>query len=531
METRTKIKRIHTHGEKSAAYMADGYARASGKPGICMAQVIGALNLAAGLRDALARAFAGDRVHRRARAEDQVPQGLPGGRRRAGVRAGDQVQRHGRRRRRAFPTWCGRRSASRCPARPGRCTCSSAATRARSTPRRPTWSRWSSRSSRACRRSARSPTRRACWPRSTVLQDAERPVIVAGGGVRASGAAGELVALAGGAADSGRDLAQRQGLDPRQRIRSRSASSAPIRARARTAWSTRADLVCFIGTETGGMTTHFWAVPKIGIAGDPDRHRPGGARAQLSAAGRACNGRRQGDAREDARAGRSRKTAAKRKALGRGGAGDLPASGTRSTSRCSSPTRCRSDPSACAHELTQARARRRHRGGRHRPRRHVDGRHVRPAHARRRATCAAPAISAGRSPAGLGAKCACPERPVVAFTGDAGFWYHIGEIETAVRWKINAVTVVNNNASGNQSKRGFDRVYGGTQTEQARELWTYTQGQLRHASPRTWARSASASRSRRACAAALAAGARRPTGRSIVDVVTDIEALAPTAVA
>src|ERR1700678_2374856 len=52
MERRTDIKRLHVHGEKSAAYMADGYARASGKPGICMAQVIGALNLAAGLRDA-----------------------------------------------------------------------------------------------------------------------------------------------------------------------------------------------------------------------------------------------------------------------------------------------------------------------------------------------------------------------------------------------------------------------------------------------------------------------------------------------
>src|ERR1700747_2438872 len=52
MERRTSIKRIHTHGEKSAAHMADGYARASGKPGVCMAQVIGALNLAAGLRDA-----------------------------------------------------------------------------------------------------------------------------------------------------------------------------------------------------------------------------------------------------------------------------------------------------------------------------------------------------------------------------------------------------------------------------------------------------------------------------------------------
>ena len=46
----------------------------------------------------LARAFAGDRLHRRPRAEEQVPQGLPGGRRRAGVRAGDQVQRHGGRR-------------------------------------------------------------------------------------------------------------------------------------------------------------------------------------------------------------------------------------------------------------------------------------------------------------------------------------------------------------------------------------------------------------------------------------------------
>ncbi len=32
------IDRIMAHGEKAAAYMADGYARASGKPGVCMAQ-------------------------------------------------------------------------------------------------------------------------------------------------------------------------------------------------------------------------------------------------------------------------------------------------------------------------------------------------------------------------------------------------------------------------------------------------------------------------------------------------------------
>ena len=52
IEKRTNIKRLHVHSEKSAAYMADGYARVSHKPAICMAQIIGALNIAAGLRDA-----------------------------------------------------------------------------------------------------------------------------------------------------------------------------------------------------------------------------------------------------------------------------------------------------------------------------------------------------------------------------------------------------------------------------------------------------------------------------------------------
>src|SRR5262245_57062407 len=45
------IVRGSTHSEKSAVYMADGYARASGKPGIAMAQTVGAANMAAGLQD------------------------------------------------------------------------------------------------------------------------------------------------------------------------------------------------------------------------------------------------------------------------------------------------------------------------------------------------------------------------------------------------------------------------------------------------------------------------------------------------
>lgn len=48
-------------------------------------------------------------------------------------------------------------------------------------------------------------------------------------------------------------------------------------------------------------------------------------------------------------------------------------------------------------------------------------------------------------PAGIGAKTAVPERPVVVFTGDGGFFYHLTELETAVRNRINLVTVVLNN--------------------------------------------------------------------------------------
>src|SRR5260370_23615763 len=45
------VKPILAHSEKAAAYMADGYARVAGRPGVCMAQSVGAANLASGLQD------------------------------------------------------------------------------------------------------------------------------------------------------------------------------------------------------------------------------------------------------------------------------------------------------------------------------------------------------------------------------------------------------------------------------------------------------------------------------------------------
>ena len=48
-------------------------------------------------------------------------------------------------------------------------------------------------------------------------------------------------------------------------------------------------------------------------------------------------------------------------------------------------------------------------------------------------------------PASLGAKCAQPDRLVVCLTGDGGFMYHLPELETAKRWNLRTITVVNNN--------------------------------------------------------------------------------------
>jgi len=63
-------------------------------------------------------------------------------------------------------------------------------------------------------------------------------------------------------------------------------------------------------------------------------------------------------------------------------------------------------------------------------------------------------------PASLGAKCAAPNRKVFCFAGDGAMWYHIAELETACRHKINTITIVNNNSAYGQSIEGVDKAYG-----------------------------------------------------------------------
>src|SRR3974390_2408070 len=262
MERRTDIKRLHVHGEKSAAYMADGYARATGKPGICMAQVIGALNLAAGLRDAwLAHtpviAFTGGREPRTKfrkvyQEVDDVPAFEPVTKFNATV---DDVARFPDMVRQAF-----RAAVSGTPGpvhlqfrgNEGQVDTEEAEMEplveplfARVPPFRP------------------QPDHASVHAALKHLQEAERPVIIAGGGVRASGAAHELVALA--EALNIPVATSLNGKDTIPGVHPLSVGGCGTYSReSANRVVNRADLVCFIGTETGGMTTHFWAVPEIG---------------------------------------------------------------------------------------------------------------------------------------------------------------------------------------------------------------------------------------------------------------------------
>src|SRR5260221_540168 len=263
MERRTQIKRLHCHGEKAAAYMADGYARASGKPGICMAQVVGAMNLAAGLRDAyLAHspviAFTGGRdpktKFRKVYQEiDDVPGFEPVTKMNTTI---DDVARIPDMLRQAF-----RVATSGAPGpvhlqfrgNEGQIDADEAEMEPLCEPQ-----------------FARVPPYRPAAEDASViaalkhLQDAQRLVIVAGGGVRASGASAELVALA-----QALQIPVATSLNGKDSIPGNHPLSVGVVGTYSRESANRvvngADLVCFIGTETGGMTTHFWAVPKIGM--------------------------------------------------------------------------------------------------------------------------------------------------------------------------------------------------------------------------------------------------------------------------
>ena len=55
---------------------------------------------------------------------------------------------------------------------------------------------------------------------------------------------------------------------------------------------------------------------------------------------------------------------------------------------------------------------------------------------------------------------ACPERPVLCFSGDGAIYYHLTELETARRHNVPVVLVINNNSAFGQGLVNIRKMQG-----------------------------------------------------------------------
>ena len=521
IEKRTNIKRLHVHSEKSAAYMADGYARVSHKPAICMAQIIGALNIAAGLRDAFLAhspviALTGGREPKTKFKKvyqeiDDMPAFEPVTKFNATI---DDVNRFSDMIEQAFRVATSgspgpvhlqfRGNEAQIDLEEIEEEVTVNEIKIQIPPHRP-----------ICDDSVLKKALKA-------IQTASMPIIVAGGGARHSGCSKELLTFAEklsipiATSLNGKDLLNSNHPLSCGVVGTYSRESANLSVK-------EADLVIFIGSETGSMTTHFWAVPTtkvrvIQIDIEPENL---GRNYNLEVAIH----------------------------------GDAKVILERMTTLADS----KNFPERTEWLLLISKLRKDW-YNKYQPLMESDAKPIRPERLCREISNAAPknsvfVVDTGHAgmwmggmfdlthseqtyirsaghlgwafPASLGAKCALPNKPVICFTGDAGFWYHIAEIEVAVRWNINTIVIVNNNSGGNQSKRGFDRAYGGEQTEEGRQLWTFNNINFAAIAENIGAvgiRVENAKEIKPAIEKAIELN--KPV---IIDVVTDINALAPLA--
>jgi acetolactate synthase-1/2/3 large subunit len=516
------VRKILTHGEKAAAYMADGYARAAGGPGVCLAQQIGASNLAAGLRDSW---MAGSPVV----AITGGP-ATPGRYRRAYQEVEDFTQfdavtklslevddvtrlpdllRH------AF-----RAATSGAPGpvhlRLRGSHGQGVETEADLQPlSEPQFSRVP-------------PFRPAPEPervREAVAQlaRAQRPIIVAGGGVIMSQAQAELVALA-----EKLQIPVATSLTAKGAIADNHALSVGVagiysRACANQAVS-EADLVFFVGNHTGGQVTANWRIPAAGTSviqldidgAELGRNYPNGVSLL-------------GDAKV---ALRMIADAAQRKVPASASAWVARVQQLVKEWRAETEPMLRSEavplrPERLCREITEAL-----------PDNGVvvsdtghagmwSGQMIDLTRPGQRYIRCEGSLGWGL-PGAMGVKCALPDRPVLCFTGDGGVYYHLPELETAARHGINLVVVINNNSSLNQEIPLVRTAYQEKRDTLSGEIWRFQTkadlakvaealgcaafrvekpGQLKELLPRAW-------------------GMNRPV---VINCISEEQALAPTA--
>ena len=513
------IKRILTHGEKAAAYMADGYARASHKPGICAAQNVGAANLAAGLQDpflggspVLAITGRKPRISQHRNAYQEVDH----------LRPFSAVTKY------SVPV----DSAEQLPF-----LLRQALREATSGAPGPVHLDLEGTSGNVVmegeadleviieenftRVPAYRPEPEAAMVRAAAqaLSAAQRPVIVAGGGVTASGAQQEVVQLA-----EMMSIPVATSLNAKTAIPDGHRLSVGVCGSYSRTCANRlvseADLVLYIGSHTGSQVTNEWTVPSldtpvIQIDIDPSElGRSYPAKATLQGDAKACL-RRLMEVLEPLGprtewVNRARELVAEWRE-GVSEVANSDGSPIRPERLCKELTDFLPSDAVLVSDTG-------HSGiwtGTMIDLKEQTQQYIR---------CAG---SLGWGfPGALGAKCALPDRPVICFTGDGGFWYHMSELETALRYGINAIIVVNNNHSLNQEKRSNDRLYAG-QPGNPEELWHMLDVDLAKLAQTIGCfgiRVDQPGQIQSALEQAIASG--KP---AVIDVVSDIEGIAPPA--
>jgi len=464
------IRRILTHGEKAAAYMADGYARMRRGPGVCMAQSVGAANLAAGLQEpflggspVIALTGCQRPTARYRNAYQEVHHGplyAPVTKFHGAVETLEQ-----------WPLLLAQAFREATSGAPGPVHLDVSGHLGqviegaeadlevlvepafrRLPPHRP------------------APEERLLREAARLLGRARRPVIVAGGGVTTSGAGPEVVALA-----ERLSIPVATSLNGKETL----LEQHPLNLGAVGRYSrwcanrvvSQADLVVFIGSGTGDLVTHEWSIPRPGVPViqidiDPTelgRSYPGAlgiqGDARLAVRGLLGLVAPSEPARPWAEEARQVVQRWRDEVKPLRGSDQVP---IRPERLCQEVTECLPPDGVLVADTGFAAI--------------WTGTMVSLTHpAQRYIRCAG---SLGWAlPASLGVKCAAPERPVLCFTGDGGFWYHVAELETACRCGIRTVTVVNNNYALGQCAGSVRKLYAG-RAGNPDELCTFTRASL-----------------------------------------------------
>ena len=506
------VKSIVTHGEKAAAYMADGYARAANRPGVCFAQSVGAANLAAGLQDPYLAmspviALTGRKtpMEQQKNAYQEIEHSKPFASVTKFSAYVERVEQLPYLLRQAF-----REATSGTPMPVHLDLQGMTANVIMQTEGDLELVVEESFTHRPAFRPEASPD--TVLRAAQRLSGAQRPVIVAGGGVTASQAEQEVVELA-----EMLSIPVATSLNAKGAITDNHPLSVGV-VGSYSRWCANrvvaeADLVIFIGSHTGSQVTNEWRIPAEGtpviqIDIDPSelgRSYPnevslhGDAKAtlrKLIEALEPIRGRKDWVSRAQELVKDWREEVAPRS-----NSDAVPIIPER---LCNELTKFLPEDSILVSDTGHAGI---WTGSM------VDLNHPGQGYIR----CAG-SLGWGL-PGAIGVQCAAPDRPVVCFTGDGGLWYHIGELETAVRYNIPVITVVNNNRGLMQNKRGDDRGYANVDGADSSELWQFNDVDLAKVAESMGALGIRVDRPgdiQSALGQALASG--RP---AVIDVVTD----------